>query len=81
MFSATTSNVKILKDSIDTISQIIDEGIFKLKSNSIELMASDRAMVAVIDFKLNSELFESFNSDKETEPVNIFYEMGWFLSN
>ncbi|MBR9682877.1 MAG: proliferating cell nuclear antigen (pcna) [Candidatus Aenigmarchaeota archaeon] len=65
MFSASTTNTKILKDSIDTVSQIIDEGIFKIKQNSIELMASDRAMVAVIDLKLKSSLFEEYQFDKE----------------
>ena len=66
MFSLTMSNVKLLKDSIDTISQIIDEGLFKVKSDGIELIATDRAMVAVVDFKLNSSAFEEYNCEKET---------------
>ncbi len=65
MFSASTTNTKILKDSIDTVSQIIDEGIFKIKKDSIELMASDRAMVAVIDLKLKSSLFEDYQFNNE----------------
>lgn len=65
MFSASTTNTKILKDSIDTVSQIIDEGIFKIKRDSIELMASDRAMVAVIDLRLKSSLFEEYQFDQE----------------
>jgi len=67
MFKAVTSNPKILKDSIDTISQLIDEGLFKLKRDGIELMATDRAMVAVVDFKLGSGAFDEYNCDSEKE--------------
>ena len=54
MFNVVTNNPKLLKDSIETISQLIDEGSFKIKPTGIELVATDRAMVAVVDFKLNS---------------------------
>ncbi len=65
MFNAVTNNPKILKDSIETISQLIDEGTFKIKPDGIELVATDRAMVAVVDFKLKSTAFELFECDKE----------------
>jgi len=67
MFRAVTSNPKILRDSIDTISQLIDEGMFRLKRDGIELVATDRAMVAVIDFKLASGAFEEYSCDTEKE--------------
>lgn len=67
MFRAVTSDTKMLKDSIDTISQLIDEGLFKLKRDGIELIATDRAMVAVIDFKLNSSAFDEYSCDSEKE--------------
>ena len=66
MFVATLSNVKVLKDSIDTIAQIIDEGNFRIRPSGIELMAADRAMVAVVDFKMDAEAFDSYSCDKET---------------
>lgn len=66
MFFASTNDIKVLRDSIEAISQIIDEGIFKIKPTGIELLASDRAMVAVIDFKLAAEAFEKYECDKET---------------
>jgi len=66
MFVATLSDVKTLRDSIDTIAQIIDEGNFKIKPNGIELLAADRAMVAVVDFKMASESFDSYSCDAET---------------
>lgn len=67
MFRAVTSDTKTLKDSIDTISQLIDEGLFKLKRDGIELVATDRAMVAVVDFKLGSGAFDEYNCDTEKE--------------
>ena len=66
MFVATLSNVKILKDSIDTIAQIIDEGNFRIRPSGIELMAADRAMVAVVDFKMDADAFDSYACDTET---------------
>ena len=65
MFSVTTNDPRTLKDSIDTIAQLIDEGLFKLKRDGIELLATDRAMVAVVEFKLNASAFEEYKCDKE----------------
>ncbi|MCD6476870.1 MAG: proliferating cell nuclear antigen (pcna) [Candidatus Aenigmarchaeota archaeon] len=67
MFNLTLNNVKILKDSIETISQIIDEGIFKIKRDGIELLATDRAMVAVVDFRIDASAFDEYKCEKETE--------------
>lgn len=66
MFSAELSDARILRDSIDTISQIIDEGSFKIKKDGIELLATDRAMVAAVNFKLASSAFQRYECDKET---------------
>jgi len=67
MFSAVTSEPKLLRDSIDTISQLIDEGVFKLRKDGIELIATDRAMVAVVDFKLGSAAFDEYTCDEDKE--------------
>ena len=66
MFSASLSDVKLLKDSIDTISQLIDEGVFNIKTDCLEMVATDRAMVAVVDFKLSKTAFDNYETDKET---------------
>jgi len=65
MFKATLTNIGLLTDSVSTIAEIIDEGIFKLSKDGISLIASDRAMVAVVDFKISSSAFESYEIDKE----------------
>jgi proliferating cell nuclear antigen len=63
MFSATLTDVRLLRDSIDAIAQLIDEGILKLKPEGLEMLAADRAMVAVVDFKLTANAFDSYNCD------------------
>jgi len=65
MFKAVTKDSKLLRDSIDTISQLIDDGLFKLKKEGIELMAADRAMVSFVDFKLRSSSFDEYECDRE----------------
>ncbi len=72
MFKAVMSDASLLKDSISTIGELIDEGIFKVNKNGLELIAADRAMVAVVDFKLPATVFDKFEVDKEqTIAVNM----------
>ncbi|MBL7159978.1 MAG: proliferating cell nuclear antigen (pcna) [Candidatus Aenigmarchaeota archaeon] len=77
MFEAIISDVKMLRDSIDTISQIIDEAVLKVKADGLELLAADRAMVSVVEFKLSSKAFDSYNY---TEDANIGLNLLNFLS-
>jgi len=72
MFKAVTKDSRLLRDSIDTISQLIDDGLFKLKKEGIELMASDRAMVSFVDFKLKASSFDEYECDKDrTIGINL----------
>jgi proliferating cell nuclear antigen len=66
------SDSSLLRDSISTIGELIDEGIFKADKNGLSLIAADRAMVAVVDFKLPATIFDKFEVDKEqTIAVNM----------
>jgi len=65
MFKAVISDSSLLRDSISTVGELIDEGIFKVNKNGLELIAADRAMVAVVDFKLPATVFDKFEVDKE----------------
>jgi proliferating cell nuclear antigen len=77
MFKAKISQVDLLTDSISTIAELIDEGIFKITKEGISLTAADRALVAVVDFKISSKAFDEYEVDKEHAiGVNI----GNFLS-
>lgn len=66
MFKATISDVSLLRDSIDTISQLIGEGVFSLNKDCISLVATDRAMVAVVRFELKKDAFDDYKCEKET---------------
>jgi len=65
VFKATLTNIGLLTDSVSTIAELIDEGIFKITKDGISFIASDRAMVAVVDFKLSASAFEKFDIDKD----------------
>ena len=65
MFKATLADVGLLTDSISTIAELIDEGLFKLGKDGIGLLAADRALVAVVDFKIMSSAFEKYEADEE----------------
>ncbi|MBI4015294.1 MAG: hypothetical protein HY362_01080 [Candidatus Aenigmarchaeota archaeon] len=65
MFTAIAPDPKLLRDTIDTVAQIIDEGIFKMGPQGIELIAADRAVVAVVDLKIGPQAFESLQADSE----------------
>jgi proliferating cell nuclear antigen PCNA len=72
MFKATLAKPSILTDSISTVAELIDEGIFKLTKEGISLVAADRAMVAVVDFFMSSDAFEKYELDKEQSiGINI----------
>ena len=65
MFRIVLSDVDVLKNSIPIISEIIDEGLFRVDQNGISMLSPDRAMVAVIDFKILSSAFDEFKAQGE----------------
>lgn len=67
MFKASLSDSSLLKDPINTISQLIHEGIFEVDEESLSLKAADRSTVAVVDFELKSDAFEEYKCDGEKE--------------
>ncbi|MEM5793324.1 MAG: proliferating cell nuclear antigen (pcna) [Candidatus Aenigmatarchaeota archaeon] len=72
MFKAVLSKTDFFKDSISTIGELIDEGVFKVTKNGMELMAADRAMVALVDFKIPATAFDEFKvAGEQSIPVNI----------
>ncbi|WP_414836941.1 proliferating cell nuclear antigen (pcna) [Candidatus Nanohalococcus occultus] len=66
MFKAELEDVSLLKDSMKTISDLISEGIFQLNEDGVKLVAADPAMVALVDFKIEKDVFESYDLDEET---------------
>lgn len=58
---------KYLKDSISIISELVNEGRFKINKEGIELVAMDPANVAMVIFKLLSSSFIEYDIKKEIE--------------
>ena len=65
MFKATTKNVSILRDTLESISNLISEGTFKINSNGIGLIAMDPASVAMVIYNLLASSFEDFEVKEE----------------
>lgn len=63
----TLSETKLLTDSIAIISELVNEVVFKIDKDKIELVAMDPANVAMVYFKLLSSAFEEYSVDKEQE--------------
>ncbi len=62
MFEAKISDIALLRESISAISELIDEAEMHVKRDGIELVSSDRAVVAVVDFMLHSSAFDEYTS-------------------
>ena len=67
MFKAELEDVSLIQDSMKTVSDLISEGIFQLKEDGVKLVAADPAMVALVDFKLEKDVFDSYDLDEETK--------------
>lgn len=65
MFSAVLEDVGLFRDSIATISELIDETELHIKEKGIEMIAADRAVVVVIDFLLSRNAFKEYNHEKD----------------
>jgi proliferating cell nuclear antigen len=68
----TLAEPNYLRDSISIISELVNEASFKIKKNSIELIAMDPANVAMVIFKLLSSAFTEYKVEKDTElAINL----------
>tara|TARA_Y100000034_G_scaffold21622_1_gene24898 strand:+ start:13213 stop:13965 length:753 start_codon:yes stop_codon:yes gene_type:complete len=67
-FKAVIQDSELLKDSINAVSSLLNEGVFKVTKNGLELVSMDSANVAMVDMKLLSSAFTEF---EVTEEVGI----------
>lgn len=58
MFSLTLADADALKDAVSIIADIVDEGVFRVDKNGLSLLAPDRTMVSVVDFRMPATVFE-----------------------
>ncbi|MBC5792521.1 MAG: proliferating cell nuclear antigen (pcna) [Nanohaloarchaea archaeon] len=73
MFKAELEEVGLIQDSMKTISDLISEGLFQLTEDGLKLVAADPAMVALVDFKIEKDVFETYELDEE-EKVGLNLE-------
>ncbi|MBU2638157.1 MAG: proliferating cell nuclear antigen (pcna) [Nanoarchaeota archaeon] len=68
----TLSDARLLKESINILSELVTEATFKMTKNGMELLAIDPANVAMVDFKIFPEAFAEYEVEKEIElSVNL----------
>lgn len=66
MFEATLDDISLLKDSIATIAELIDESELIIKDTGIEMIAADRAVVTVVDFRLHRNAFKTYSHEGDS---------------
>ena len=62
---------EILKDAIDVLSTVADEGKFNLTKDGISTKITDPAHVAMLNLTLNKKAFEEFKADECTLGIDI----------
>ena len=68
----TLAEPSYLKESINIISDLVNEARFKITPNAIELVAMDPANVAMVVFKLLSSCFTEYDVKKDIEiAINL----------
>ena len=68
----TLAEPRYFKDSISIISDLVNEGTFKVNPEAIELVAMDPANVAMVVFKLFSSSFTEYSLEKPVElAINL----------
>ena len=65
VFKAKMENIDLLRDSIATIAEFIDETELQIKEKGIEMVAADRAVVVVVDFVIYRDVFSEYGFDNE----------------
>lgn len=72
MFKCEISDVKLFRDSFDAIADLIDEAELTVTKDGINMTASDRAVVSVVNFFLSRGAFDSYEYEKDLKlGVNL----------
>lgn len=70
----TLSEPRLLRESVNIISELVNEVTLKVDKDKIEIIAIDPANVAMVDFKLLSSAFIEYDVPKPEElAINLEY--------
>ncbi len=67
MFKAKLDDVTLLRDSLATIAEMIDETELSVGKDGIEMISADRAVVVVVDFALSKDVFSEYHYEEDTK--------------
>ncbi|MBI2970909.1 MAG: proliferating cell nuclear antigen (pcna) [Candidatus Aenigmarchaeota archaeon] len=65
MFEATLNDIALLRDSLGAVAELIDETELRIKESGIEMVAADKAVVAVIDFFMHRNAFSDYKYESD----------------
>ena len=72
MFKAKLDDVTLLRDSMATIAEMIDEAELSIRKDGINMVSSDRAVVVVVDFALSRDVFSEYSYEQDAKiGVNL----------
>lgn len=69
-FSAQLNDLTLIRESMSAIAELIDETELAIGREGVRMIASDRAVVAVVDFFLSRDAFAEYNYEND-ERVGI----------
>ena len=61
----------LLRDAIQAINELIDEGVFKFNQKGLEFVSTDRAVIAVVAFHLSRERFKEYETEDEEIGLSV----------
>ncbi|MBC7120443.1 MAG: proliferating cell nuclear antigen (pcna) [Candidatus Methanosuratus sp.] len=73
MFKAVLAESKVWKNIIDSVSTLVEEGVFVADQSGIKLRAMDPSRVAMVDLDLPKGAFESYECAGEI-PIGVNFE-------
>ena len=77
MFKAVLRDISLIRDSLDTVSSLINEGTFKVSSNGLSLIAMDPTNSAMVIYDLLASAFDEYEC---TGDVKMTVSIPYFVS-
>lgn len=80
MFECKVASSQTLKNLIEAISSLLEDGELIVKPNGIELRAIDPSRIAMVDLYISKNVFDSYACDGEPKLKINFYDLTRIVS-